>query len=67
MTSEQRLDLLENLARSFAYPEFGEERRKREQQGKIKILLDSQKRNAKLLPNLLERSKANDDDEETVS
>ena len=30
MTSEQRLDLLENLARSLAYPQFGEERRKRE-------------------------------------
>jgi hypothetical protein len=48
MTSEQRVDFLESLARSLAYPEFGEERRKREQQRKIEILLDSQKKTAQL-------------------
>lgn len=61
MTDEQRLDLLERLARSLAYPEFGEESRKREQQRKINVLLECQKRRAEALAKDLKSSKPNED------
>ena len=59
MTDEQRLDLPERLAASLASPMFGEERRRREQQQKIKTLLDSQKRYAEVLAKEIKSSKAN--------
>jgi hypothetical protein len=61
MTSEQRLDLLERMAENLASPVFGEGRRRREQQQKIKILLDGQKRNAELFAKLEESLKPKDD------
>jgi hypothetical protein len=63
MTSEQRLDLLERMAEFLASPVFGEGRRRREQQEKIEILLDRQRRNAEMLAKSEESSKPKDDGE----
>lgn len=61
MTGEQRLDLLERMAENLASPVFGEERRRREQQKKIKILLEGQKRVAALFAKLEESRKPKED------
>ncbi len=51
MTTEC-LDHVERIARLLATPDFGERRRKREQNEKIRILLDAQKKNAELFEEL---------------
>ncbi len=51
MTTEC-LDHVERIARLLASPSFGEGRRMREQNEKIKIILDAQKKNAELFEEL---------------